>query len=84
MSLSASLNRTRCSDGTSQDMTGSQEDHLQHIKAAFVAAVDAKYRAGAREHGGRLWEMTPRELVLEAMAEAVDQFTYLSTLLDKM
>ncbi len=84
VSLSASLSRTRCSDGTSRDMTDQQEQHLAHIKAAFEATVDTKYRGGVREHGGNLWEMTPRDLVLNALAEAVDQVTYLCTLLDKM
>ncbi len=84
MSLSASLSRTKCSDGTYRDMTDQQEQHLARIKAEFAAAVDAKYRQGVREHGGNLWELKPRKLVIEAMAECVDQYTYLATLLDKM
>ncbi len=71
--------------GTSRgEMTDQQEQHLEHIQEAFERAADGKYRAGVREHGGNLWEMTPRELVLNALAEAVDQVTYLVTLLDKM
>ncbi len=65
-------------------MTGQQEHHLEHIQAAFERALDTKYRAGVKEHGGNLWEMTPRQLVLQAMDECVDQYAYLSTLLDKM
>ena len=67
-------------------MTDHQEQHLAHIKATFASMVDPKYRVGAVEHreDGTLWEMTPRQLVVEALAECVDQFTYLSTLLDKM
>jgi len=65
-------------------VTYSQEDHLAGIKVAFDRALDAKYRAGVKEHGGNLWERTPRELVLYAMDECLDQWAYLSTLLDKM
>jgi hypothetical protein len=62
---------------TNRKMTQEQESHLQGIKDQFARDVDAKYRAGVREHGGNLWEMTPLQLIDEAMKEAVDQYTYL-------
>ena len=37
-------------------MTPEQEAHLSEIKRRFCAAVDDKYRAGQREHGGDLWK----------------------------
>jgi hypothetical protein len=58
-------------------MTNQQETHLQEIKDQFARDVDVKYRGGVREHGGNLWEMTPLQLLDEAMQEAVDQYTYL-------
>jgi hypothetical protein len=61
-------------------MTLEQELHLRTIKEQFAADVDAKYRAGVREHGGNLWEMPTVELIDEAMKEAVDQYVYLATL----
>ena len=65
-------------------MTYSQEDHLARTQARFDGMLDTKYRAGVAEHGGNLWEKSARDLVIEAMQECVDQFAYLSTLLDKM
>ena len=61
-------------------MTPGQEEHLASIKAQFLAAVDGKYRAGQREHGGDLWGLSPLALVDAALEEAVDAFVYLSTI----
>ena len=65
-------------------MTPEQEAHLQHIKTRFVDAVDTKYRAGAKEHGSDLMSMNPLRLLDEAIAENIDQFTYLLTLRDEI
>lgn len=37
-------------------MNEEQEAHLAGIKSGFCVAVDAKYRAGQRQHGGNLWK----------------------------
>lgn len=65
-------------------MTGEQEQHLQQIKDEFGEAVERKYRAGAAEHGGNLWDKTPLQLCDEAIAEAIDQVTFLLTLRTKL
>ena len=61
-------------------MTNDQEQHLQRAKDAFVSAVDEKYRAGVKEHGGNLWQHPPHWLLDQAMQECVDQWAYLFTL----
>ncbi len=65
-------------------MTTVQEGHLSEIKSHFLYHVDTKYRKGQREHGGNLFDLTPLQLVEAALDEAVDQFTYLVTLRDKL
>jgi hypothetical protein len=59
-------------------MEPEQERHLQHIKDEFNELVDAKYRKGAQEHGGNLWEAP--NIIGMAIEEALDQVTYLLTL----
>lgn len=59
-------------------MTEGQEAHLELIKNSFCGKVDGKYRTGQEEHGGNLYEKTG--LVAMAIEEAVDQYTYLTTL----
>lgn len=65
-------------------LTIKQEQHLQRIKDRFEADVDAKYRSGAREHGGTLLEHDALWLLEEGMKEAVDQYVYLATLREKL
>ncbi len=65
-------------------MTEEQEKHLLSIQKAFYHAVDKKYRAGAKEHGGNLTDATPLQLIEWAMDECVDQWTYLKTCRDKL
>ena len=57
-------------------MTPEQERHLQMIKDEFVKRVDAKYRAGQKEHGGDLWN---KDSLAEALPEAIDLFVYIIT-----
>jgi hypothetical protein len=59
-------------------MTPEQEDHLQRVKDQFIEAVDAKYRAGQKEHGGNLW-MKPGVLEM-LMDECVDLWVYAQVL----
>jgi len=65
-------------------LSPAQEEHLNKIVVAFSEAVIAKYEAGAREHGGNLWEKSALEIVREAKHEAIDQFVYLTTLEEKL
>lgn len=65
-------------------LTSDQEQHLWDIIDAFANAVEPKYKAGAGEHGGNLWDQTNLELIDNALLEAVDQFTYLYTLRQKL
>ena len=65
-------------------MTQSQESHLARVKGEFVALVDAKYRAGAAEHGGELLALTDLTILDLAIEEAVDQVVYLLSLKEKL
>ena len=66
---------------TDTNMTPDHEAHLARIKARLVADIDAKYRLGQEEHGGRLWEK-PGALE-NAYAEALDLAVYLLTALEQ-
>ena len=57
-----------------------QEEHLKKLKESFAKALDKKYRAGAAEHGGCIWD-NPR-LLDEAIDETVDLYAYLMTFRD--
>ena len=65
-------------------MTRSQESHLARVKGEFVALVDAKYRAGAAEHGGELLALPDLTVLDLAIEEAVDQVVYLLSLREKL
>jgi len=65
-------------------VTTQQEAHLLRIKDEFARRVEAKYRAGVEEHHGYLGD-SPIDVLLEhAIAEAIDQFCYLSALGEKL
>jgi hypothetical protein len=57
-------------------MNEEQESHLWAIKERFVSKLDSKYRAGQGEHGGNLWD---RDVLTDAIDEAIDLVTYLDT-----
>jgi hypothetical protein len=65
-------------------MTNDQERHLNYIKEQFELQVDSKYRKGQEEHGGDLWELDLLSLLDNAIQEAIDQFTYLMTIRQKL
>lgn len=65
-------------------MNPAQEAHLARVKAGFALIVDAKYRAGAAEHGGELLAL-PNSTILDfAIEEAIDQVVYLLSLKEKL
>lgn len=65
-------------------MTIEQEQHLHHIKESFTELVDGKYRGGQAKHGGDLFDLTPTQLIEEAINEAIDQVVYLITCRDNL
>lgn len=65
-------------------MNREQKEHLQDIKEQFLELVDKKYKAGAKEHGGNIWEIPIDNLLDEAIDEAVDQVVYLLTLKEQL
>ena len=58
-------------------MTGEQEQHLQDVKTFIAERMDAKYRAGQKEHGGNLWTKPTLPMLLE---EVTDLVVYAQTL----
>ena len=66
-------------------MTIAQRAHALGIANRFHSMILAKYAAGAKEHGGNIWERySELELIDSAIDEAIDQATYLLTLRDKI
>lgn len=69
---------------TKHKLSDDQTEHLFDIIDAFANKVEPKYREGAKEHGGNIWDMSNMKLLDEAINEAIDQFTYLYTLRQKL
>lgn len=65
-------------------MNSAQEAHLARVKTDFALIVDAKYRAGAAEHGGELLALPNSSILDLAIEEAIDQVVYLLSLKEKM
>ena len=64
-------------------MTQEQEQHLQQIKDEVCQLIDAKYRAGAKEHGGNLKDMSLDWLRKELENEILDLVVYFLTMKHK-
>jgi len=62
--------------------SGGPEDHLWRILDDTAAQLAAKYRAGQKEHGGRLWEK-PRMLA-HLTEESLDAIVYAYTLREQL
>ena len=65
-------------------MPQAQESHLARVKAEFLSLVDAKYQAGAAEHGGELLALPDLTILDLAIEEAVDQVVYLLSLRENL
>lgn len=65
-------------------LTKAQRDHINHLSLEFTARMSEKYRKGAKEHGGDIFDLNEFVLLDEAIAEAIDQFVYLMTLRSKL
>ncbi len=59
-------------------MNQAQEEHLEDIKYEFTRLVDAKYRAGAAEHGGELYKK--KNIIDMLIEEHIDGLVYALTL----
>jgi hypothetical protein len=59
-------------------MTSKQKEHINNICKYFKDKAVNKYKKGAKEHGGNLWEV--EGLIDMALDEVIDQFIYLTTL----
>ncbi len=65
-------------------MTKEQEDHIDTLKEQFCLLAEIKYSRGVEEHEGNLWELSPEDILEEAIGEAIDQVIYLLTLKQKL
>lgn len=61
-------------------LTLEQRQHVRQISDDFADLMSEKYRKGAEEHGGNLWEESPLDILGFAIEEAIDQVVYLLTL----
>jgi len=59
------------------DMSEEEERHLDGLKNRVTQLLDAKYRKGQAEHGGKLWE---KRVFPELRDEMVDFISYVLTL----
>ena len=65
-------------------MTDEQREHLGSIQLDFNRRVQKKYEAGAKEHGGNLWEKPLKWQLEQVMEEAIDSYTYAYTALEQL
>jgi hypothetical protein len=61
-------------------LSKSQQRHLDDIVKKTSKRMRIKYIAGAKEHGGDLWD---KDCLAEAFDEVIDLMTYLMTELKK-
>ena len=59
-----------------------QKSHSKHIRDTFAKLQEAKYTAGAKEHGTILPELDLLYLLEQAREEFIDGFTYVQTVID--
>ena len=65
-------------------MEARAENHLCRIKTQTLFRLDAKYRAGQKEHGGYLPDVGVMALLDAAIDEAIDQVVYLLTMKEQL
>lgn len=65
-------------------MTNAQVDHLNSLLQRHNKMMTEKFTAGTVKHSGDLRDQGLLELLDNALAENIDQFTYLLTLRDKL
>lgn len=67
---------------TTNYMNKKQTKHCDTITRDFAKSLRLKYKKGAKEHGGNLWDN--KHLLDEALNEVVDLYSYLHTLRHKV
>ena len=65
-------------------MIKDKEEFLQKNIDLIVKIADARYRAGDKEHGGDLRDLTMEQLIDNAIEETVDTLHYLLTMKSKL
>lgn len=65
-------------------MTDQQREHRAFVAQQVSVRLHKKYEAGAKEHGGLLSDMPAKDLLDNAIDEAIDQAVYLVTLKEKL
>lgn len=65
-------------------MTEDQQAHLQRLNLVFTLENHKKYEAGTSEHPGNIWDLDVLALLYSVREEAIDQFNYVQTLIDKI
>lgn len=65
-------------------MSPDQQEHAEELARQFKSRMLYKYSRGASEHGGNLWEMNLKNLLENALDEAIDQVVYILTALEKI
>lgn len=61
-------------------LTEQDDELLFDILDSFDNKAEKKFKRGKAEHGGFLGDMTPLQLLDNAIDETIDQYTYLYTL----
>lgn len=66
-------------------MSPDQLAHLERLNRKFCIKNKAKYELGVTEHQGtNLWDLDILPLLYNIREEAIDQFNYVQTLIDKL
>lgn len=68
----------------SEHLSDGQSHHVEAIGKEFCNSLADKYIKGQREHGGNLYDKSIDYLLTEAINECIDQFTYLTTLRERI
>jgi hypothetical protein len=61
-------------------LSKSQQNHLDSIVKATEKRMREKYKAGAEEHGGDIWQ---KDCLAEAFDEAIDLMVFIMTEIKK-
>lgn len=57
-------------------MTPQQHEHVHHLVYLLQTLLEPKYEAGAKEHGGNIWELSDEQLEAEETNEMIDLLVY--------
>lgn len=68
-----------CQDGIEEAQA---EAHARYVAERLQERVVAKYMAGYRKHGGKLWNQGVLQAITNLEEEAIDSCVYVTTALD--